>query len=203
MLSYKDSPHFGHKIYLIRHGETAWSKSKQHTGLTDIPLTKRGEEQARALKPLLSEMKFSKVFCSPLIRVQKTCELAGLRDQAELADELYEWNYGDYEGKTTEEIRKQLPNWNIFDYPVINGESIEEVASRARCILQKCQSIQGDVALFASGHITRILAACWINQEPKLAKHLALSTATLSILSYEHEWPTIKLWNSSPKLSLS
>lgn len=196
MVSDKDSPHFPHKIYLIRHGETEWSKNMQHTGRTDIPLTPTGEEQAKALIEPLKKLSFSKVFVSPLIRVKRTCEIAGFLDQAELADELLEWDYGDYEGITTKEIRKKVPDWNLFKDGVPNGESIEQVAKRADQIIEKALQVNGDVAFFSSGHISRIIAMRWLQFDPKLAQFFSLSTATLSILAYEHEWRVIKVWNS-------
>lgn len=198
MVSDKDSPHFGHQIYLIRHGETLWSKSKQHTGRTDIPLTPEGEKEAKKLLLFLKNKSFEKVYCSPLIRAQKTCELAGYLNQAELADELLEWDYGDYEGKTTQEIRKSKPNWDLFKDGVLNGETLEEASQRADQILKKCTQVKGDVALFSSGHISRIIGSRWLKLNPNLAKHLKLSTASVSILGYEHEWRVLSSWNIQP-----
>ncbi len=198
MLSDKDSPHFLHRIYLIRHGETEWSKSSQHTGLTDIPLTEEGEKQAKRLPKALEKVNFVKVYCSPLLRAQKTCELAGFLNQAELTSDLLEWDYGKYEGITTKDIRKSVPNWDLFKDGVPSGETIEQVSKRADQILEKCLEENGDVALFSSGHISRIIGARWLQLDPRFAKHLKLSTATLSILGYEHEWRVIDSWNVSP-----
>lgn len=200
MTSDKKNPHFSHKIFLIRHGETAWSKSRQHTGLTDIPLTPHGEEEARALIHALKGIHFKKVFCSPLQRAQRTCELAGYLDQATLSKDLYEWDYGDYEGITTHEIRKKEPNWNLFKNGVPNGESIQEVATRADHILRRASEIDGNVAFFSSGHISRVIGARWLRFPPEYAQFLSLSTASISILSYEHEWRVIHSWNDTSHL---
>lgn len=200
MKSYEESPHFKHRIYLIRHGETEWSKSGQHTGRTDIPLTPLGEKEAKLIANGLKDVSFKKVFISPLMRVQKTCELAGFRNKAELTNDLYEWNYGDYEGITTKEIRQTNPNWNLFDGGAPNGETLDQVAQRADHILQIASQIEGDVALFSSGHFSRILGARWLNQPPKLAQFLSLSTASISILGYEHEWRVIQSWNNTAHL---
>ncbi len=192
----KDTPHFSHKLYLIRHGETEWSKSRQHTGLTDIPLTKEGEEEALRVPFGLEGVKFAKVFVSPLQRALKTCELAGFKDEAIVTDDLLEWNYGDYEGITTADIRKKAPNWDLFKDGVPNGESIEQVSDRVDHILSLASQVDGDVAFFSSGHVSRIIGARWIRLPAKNGQLLALSTASISILSYEHEWRVIHTWNN-------
>lgn len=195
MIDYSQTPHFKHNIYLIRHGETPWSKNKKHTGLTNLDLTPKGIEEAKALKNALKNLQFKKVFVSPLKRAKQTCECAGLLNVAEEASDLLEWNYGEFEGKTTSEIREKIPNWNIFDHGPSEGETISQVALRADHILSLSQKIDGDVAFFSSGHISRIIGARWINLDPILAKGLALSTASISVLSYEHEWRVVKTWN--------
>jgi broad specificity phosphatase PhoE len=196
MTSFKNTAHNKNRIFLIRHGETAWSKSGQHTGRTDIPLTSKGEAEAKMLAKILRHISFKKVFISPLIRVQRTCELADLRGQAELTEDLYEWDYGQYEGKTTPEIRKTHPNWNLFDCGVPHGETIEEVSKRADHILQRASEVDGDVALFSSGHFSRVLGMRWIGFSAKQAQFFTLSTASISILGYEHDWRAILSWNN-------
>lgn len=190
---------FHQKVYLIRHGETEWTQSKQHTGLTDIPLTDLGREQAKWLVSRLGGLKFKKVFCSPLIRAKETCEVAGLFDHAEIDEDLVEWDYGKYEGLTTPQIREQDPKWNIFTSGAPEGESIGDVSSRASRVISKVRSIQGDVALFSSGHFSRALGAKWIEMTITEGRHLLLSTASCSILSYERETPVIELWNQTPQ----
>lgn len=188
---------FKNKIYLIRHGETEWSKTKQHTGRSDIPLTEHGEAQAKSLAPRLAQVEFSKVYVSPLKRAQRTCELAGFRDKAELTDDLYEWDYGEFEGLTTPQIREQIPGWNLFSGGVKGGETINEVAQRADSILEKAAQFEGNIALFSSGHISRVIGARWLDLPPQSSQLLALSTASVSILGYEHEWKVIHLWNDT------
>lgn len=195
MNPFEKTPHFNHKIYLIRHGETAWSKSKQHTGRSDIPLTPFGEKEAMALAPRLKELQLKKVFTSPLKRVLRTCELAGFLDQAEPSDDLLEFDYGDFEGLTISQIREKIPDWSLFKDGVPNGETFEEASKRADHILNISTQIDGDVAFFASGHISRIIGARWVNFASKQAQFLALSTASISILGYEHEWRAIQRWN--------
>ncbi len=188
-------------IYLIRHGETAWSQSKQHTGRTDIPLTAEGEKQASCLKNRLSGIEFKKVLVSPLIRAQRTCELAGLKEQAELNDDLFEWDYGEYEGLTTQEIRLKIPKWNIFENGPQKGETLNQVAHRASHLIEQISQIDGNVALFSSGHISRVLGALWASLDPLKSQFLALSTASVSILGYEHEWKAIRSWNDTSHLN--
>ena len=183
------------RLFYVRHGETAWSLTRQHTGRTDLPLTTTGEAEARALLPWLSHLKFSHVFTSPLQRARRTCVLAGLGDAAEIEPDLAEWNYGDYEGLTTADIRRSRPGWYLFRDGVPNGETIEQVADRARRVVERATAVEGDAALFAHGHILRILAACWLGLPPVDAKLLALSTASVSTLGYEHETRVITRWN--------
>jgi broad specificity phosphatase PhoE len=186
-------------IYLARHGDTAWSLSGQHTGLTNLPLTEPGERNARRLRDRLRELTFSRVFTSPLRRARRTCELAGFGLVAEVLPDLVEWNYGDYEGLRTVEIREKSPGWELFRDGCPGGESPEQVAARADRVLKRLRSLKGDLLLFSSGHFLRVLAARWIGIETYSARTLVLSTASLSALGYEHslEQPAIRLWNES------
>lgn len=190
-------PHFGHNIILARHGETEWSKLGKHTGTTDIDLTENGEMQARMLQKKLEKYNFSKVFVSPLKRALKTCEICGLLKDSIVSPYLSEWDYGIYEGKTTENIRKSIPNWTIFTHEIKDGESLKQVFARAQKMIDEIINIPGDVVLFSSGHILRVLAACWIGRSSLMASHLSLSTASFSKLGYEHETPVIKIWNET------
>jgi probable phosphoglycerate mutase len=185
--------------YLARHGETAWSLSGQHTGLTDIPLTERGERNARRLGERLQGMQFARVFCSPLLRARRTCELAGFGGQAQSDPELVEWNYGDYEGITTAEIRRQRPDWQIFRDGCPGGESLNDISARADRVIARVRAVSADVLLFSSGHFLRVLAARWLALSASGGRYLALSTATLSMLGYEHALnePVIRLWNDA------
>lgn len=146
-----------HEVYVIRHGATAWSESGQHTGTTDLPLLPEGEEQAKSTAKLLAGKTFALVLSSPLKRARVTCDIVGLGDQVEVADDLTEWNYGDFEGVTTSDIRKTYPDWTVWDGPIPNGESIEQVATRAKRVIARARAADGDVALFAHGHILRVL----------------------------------------------
>jgi probable phosphoglycerate mutase len=184
-------------VFLARHGETAWTVSGQHTGLTDIPLTERGERNARRLGERLKGLTFAKVFTSPLQRARRTCELAGFGDRAEVDADLVEWNYGRYEGLTTAEILKVNPDWQLFRDGCPGGESVEQIGARADRVLARVRSVKGDVLLFSSGHFLRVLAARWCGLDPSGGRYLYLSTATLSTLGYEHALsePVIRLWN--------
>jgi len=186
-------------IYLARHGETAWSLTGQHTGLTDLPLTHRGEQNAYALRERLTELKFDKVFTSPLQRAVRTCELAGFGACAEIDQDLLEWNYGQYEGLTSAEIHAKRPDWQLFRDGCPGGELPEQVGGRADCVLSRVRAVQGDVLLFSSGHFLRVLAARWLGLEPSAGRFLLLSTASLSVLGYEHNLcqPVIRLWNDT------
>lgn len=189
------------QVFLIRHGETAWSLSGQHTGRTDIPLTERGRVQAELLGKTLSGRDFT-AWTSPLSRARETCLLAGI-ENAQVDDGLIEWDYGIFEGLTTLDIRKEIPAWSVWDSPITDGETLEQVADRARLVLQRAtQTTSGDIALFAHGHILRILATCWIGLPPLTARYLALDTATISVLGYERETRVIRHWNIQPQLPL-
>jgi probable phosphoglycerate mutase len=184
-------------VYLARHGETAWSLSGQHTGLTDLPLIERGESDALALKPRLKNMTFAKVFTSPLKRAVRTCELAGFGDRSEIDPDLAEWNYGEYEGIRTVEIRKRRPNWRLFRDGCPGGESTDEIGARADRVVARVRSINENVLLFSSGHFLRVLAARWLGLDAAGGGSFVLETASLSILGYEHHLsePAIRLWN--------
>ncbi len=186
-------------IYLARHGETAWSLSGQHTGLTDLPLTERGERNARRLGERLHRMNFAKVFTSPLQRAARTCELAGFGAVAEVDGDLLEWNYGEYEGRRTAEILAERPGWQLFRDGCPGGESPDQIGSRADRVVSRLRAIHGDVLLFSSGHFLRVLAARWLGLEPGAGRYFLLSTASLSALGYEHDRsePVIRLWNET------
>ena len=186
-------------IYLARHGETAWSLTGQHTGLTDLPLTEHGERNAANLGERLRELKLSKVFTSPLQRAVRTCELAGFKASAEIDRDLVEWNYGDYEGRRTLEIRAERPGWQIFRDGCPGGESPEQVAARADRVVQRVRAVAGDVLIFSSGHFSRVFAARWLGLEPAAGRFFTLDTASLSELGYERDLsaPVIRLWNST------
>ena len=186
-------------VYLARHGETAWSLSGQHTGLTDLPLTDRGERNARRLGERLKGLKFNKVFSSPLQRAMRTCELAGFGGQAEIDRDLLEWNYGEYEGRRTQEIHAERPDWQLFRDGCPGGESPQQIGARADRVVKRIREIQGNVLIFSSGHILRVLSASWLGLEPAAGKYFLLSTASLSMLSYEHSLsqPVIQLWNDT------
>ena len=199
-----DMPSLLSQLYLMRHGETAWSLSGQHTGRTDIPLTEQGEQDARKLAERLRAVKFSRVFTSPLQRARRTCELAGLGDVAEVEPDLAEWDYGDYEGQRPVDIRKARPDWNVFRDGCPGGESPAQVSGRADRVIARLRTLEGDIAIFSHGHFGRVLAARWIGLELRQAQHLLLSTASVSILGYEHnvaEVPAIVSWNVTSKES--
>ncbi len=186
-------------IYLARHGETAWSISGQHTGLTDQPLTERGERNATRLGKRLKGMHFTKVFTSPLQRASLTCKLAGFGGAAEIDPDLVEWNYGNYEGLRTAEIYRDRPHWQLFRDGCPGGESPEQVSTRADRVIARVKAANGDVLLFSSGHFLRMLAARWLQLEPQDGRYFLLSTASLSTLGYEHgiAEPVIELWNDT------
>ena len=187
-------------IYVARHGETAWSLSGQHTGVTDLPLTERGERNARRLGERLKGLSFAKVFTSPLQRAARTCELAGFGAAAEIDRDLLEWNYGEYEGRRTAEILAERPGWQLFHDGCPGGESPDEIGARADRVVSRLRAIRGDVLLFSSGHFLRVLAARWLGLEPGAGRYFLLSTASLGTLAYEHNnrsEPVIRLWNDT------
>jgi probable phosphoglycerate mutase len=186
-------------VYLARHGETAWSLSGQHTGMTDIPLTERGERNARRLGDRLRGMTFTRVFTSPLQRARRTCELAGFGAVATVDPDLVEWNYGDYEGRTSESIHQERPDWQLFRDGCPGGESVAQISARADRVIAGLRTVNGDVLLFSSGHFLRVLAARWCGLDASAGRLFYLGTATLSALGYEHNLrdPVIRLWNDS------
>jgi len=182
------------EIWLVRHGETEWSKSGAHTGRTDIPLTDNGRQQAADIARYLTGRRFSLVLTSPLRRARETCERAGLGQAEELPD-LLEWDYGDYEGRTTAEIRRERADWSLWRDGVPNGESLDQAGARADRVIGRVLAVEGDVALFAHGHILRILAARWLERPPRDGRQMAPGTASLSTLGYERETRVVLLWN--------
>ncbi len=184
-------------VYLARHGETAWTITGQHTGLTDLPLTERGERNARRLAERLRGMTFTRVFTSPLQRAARTCELAGFGTVAEIDPDLLEWNYGEYEGRLTADIHNERPNWQVFLDGCPGGESPGEVGTRADRVVKRVRAVEGDVLLFSSGHFLRALAARWLGLDLAMGRFLMLSTASLSALGYEQDRsrPVIRLWD--------
>jgi len=187
-------------VYVARHGETAWTLTGQHTGITDLPLTERGECNARRLAGRLKGLSFSEVFTSPLQRAVRTCDLAGFGPVAEIDPDLVEWNYGEYEGLRGSEIRAKRPDWQLFRDGCPGGESPQQVCARADRVLSRVRAVSGNVLLFTSGHFIRVLAARWIGIEPSVhARSLMLSTASLSALGYENDLsrPVIRFWNDT------
>jgi probable phosphoglycerate mutase len=185
------------EIYLARHGETAWTVSGQHTGLTDIPLTERGERNSRRLGERLRGLTFARVFTSPLQRARRTCELADFGARAEVDPDLVEWNYGKYEGKTTADIRKENPNWDLFRDGGPGGESLAQVGARADRVIARLRAVNGNVLVFSSSHFLRVVAARWLGVDAAGGRYFILSTAALSIVGYEHNHsePVVRLWN--------
>ena len=184
-------------VYLARHGETLWSLSGQHTGLTDLPLTERGERNARSLGELLKGPTFAKVLTSPLQRAARTCELSGFGAVAEVDRDLLEWDYGQYEGRRTQEIHQARPEWQLFRDGCPGGESPQQVGMRADRVVRRVRAAAGDVLLFSSGHFLRVLAARWLGLAPEAGRYFLLRTASLSELGYEHSLsqPVIRLWD--------
>jgi len=186
-------------VYLARHGETAWTLSGQHTGLTDLPLTERGERNARRLEERLRGVTFAKVFTSPLQRARRTCELAGFGSVAEIDRDLLEWNYGEYEGRLTTDIHRERPDWQLFRDGCPGGESPNEVGTRADRVVKRVRAVQGDVLVFSSAHFLRVFAARWLGLDAAFGRYFVLSTASVSALGYEHNLsePVIRLWDDT------
>jgi broad specificity phosphatase PhoE len=191
-------PPSGPQVVLVRHGETEWSASLRHTSVTDVPLTDAGREEARALGSVLAGRRFALVLTSPMSRALDTSREAGLGDAAEVRDDLSEWNYGEYEGVTTAEIRAQQPGWVLWRDGCPGGEAAEEVGARADRVISELRALEGDAALFAHGHLLRVLAARWLDLPPQRGASLGLSTGTLSVLGYERETAVIWAWNQPP-----
>ncbi len=185
------------QLWLIRHGETEWSLSGAHTSRTDIPLTARGEERAAKIRDYLAHRNFSLVLTSPMLRARETCRIAGYGDVAKIEENLREWDYGIYEGRTTAEIRKDQPNWSIWDAPPPEGEPVEHVAVRAQQVIDRAVNTGGNVALFAHAHILRILAATWLGLPARAGSLLGLGTGSVSTLGFERETRVISTWNRS------
>jgi broad specificity phosphatase PhoE len=183
------------KLFAIRHGETAWSLSGQHTGSTDIPLTANGCRLAERLRPVLAREVFELVLCSPMERARETCKLAGLGERASIDPDLVEWNYGQYEGLTPKQIRKSAPGWLIFRDGCPGGEAPEQVAARVDRVIGRLRAVDGNIALFAHGHVLRVLAARWIGLPPSAGQHFLLDTGTLCVLGYYREVPAVHIWN--------
>jgi broad specificity phosphatase PhoE len=189
------------EVVLVRHGETEWSRSGQHTGRTDVPLTEAGIRNAELLAPRLERRRFAAVFTSPLSRASETCRLAGLGEKAQVREELLEWDYGEYEGITTQEIRERRPGWLLWRDGCPGGEDAQQVGRRADRLIDEVRRLGGDAALFAHGHVLRVIAARWVGLPPEAGGLLALSTGTVSVLGYEREVAIIRLWNDGSHLS--
>jgi len=186
-------------VYLARHGGTAWTLTGQHTGLTDLPLTERGERNARRLEERLRGVTFAKVFTSPLQRAMRTCELAGFGSVAEIDRDLLEWNYGEYEGRLTADIHRERSDWQLFRDGCPGGESPNEVGTRADRVVKRVRAVQGDVLVFSSAHFLRVFAARWLGLDAAFGRYFVLSTASVSALGYEHNLsePVIRLWDDT------
>jgi probable phosphoglycerate mutase len=197
-----DERDLNQRVVLARHGETEWARDGRHTGRTDVPLTDRGRQQAEALalvlKSLMHGRAFAKVLVSPLQRAVETCRLAGFGDVAEIRGDLVEWDYGEYEGRTTPAIVAERPGWTLWDDGVPGGERVEDVGTRVDRLIAEIRATPGDVALFAHGHVLRILTARWLGQEPAGGRFYALDPAGVSVLGYEHTWAVIARWNETP-----
>jgi probable phosphoglycerate mutase len=189
------------RLVLVRHGETAWTLSGQHTSRTDIPLTEAGEHDAAALREPLAVFDVVRVLSSSRVRAQDTCRLAGLGDRMEIDADLAEWDYGDYEGRTTTEIRQERPGWSIFDQDPPGGETAEQVGRRCDAVIARATADggreEGDVVLFSHGHLLRVLAARWVGLPPGAGRHLALSPGSISVLGHEREVPVVERWNTT------
>lgn len=183
------------ELWLVRHGETEWSRTGRHTGRTDVPLTPAGEREASALRKRIDDHRFALVLSSPLVRAWETCRLAGYGEVARRADDLLEWDYGAYEGRTAIEVRAEVPGWFIWTDGVPGGETAEQVGVRARRVIDRAVQATGDVALFAHGHVLRILAACWLGLAPREGRLLPLETASIGILGQENETRVLRAWN--------
>lgn len=185
------------ELWLIRHGETEWSRNGKHTGSTDLPLTDHGREQAEALRPALAGVSFDLLLCSPRQRARDTAELAGF-DHVEIEANLQEWDYGAYEGLSTPEIQATHPGWSVWRDEITGGETLQQVAGRTQQVIDRCLQHGGRCALFAHAHVFRILAATWLQQDAGFGQRLSLSTATVSVLGWEHSTRVITRWNVAP-----
>lgn len=184
------------EVVLVRHGETEWSRDGRHTGRTDVPLTDLGRDQAERLRDALGEWTFTRVLTSPLGRALDTCRLAGFGDRAELSDALLEWDYGEYEGETTPQIRELRPGWNLWRDGCPGGETVADVSARVDPLVSELKASEGDAALFAHGHLLRVLAARWVELPPETGARFWLATATISVLGFEREAAAFRRWNA-------
>ena len=182
-------------VFAIRHGETSWSLSGHHTGTTDIPLTENGRRLAQRMRPVLATKAFELVLCSPRQRARETCELTGLGDKAVIDSDLVEWNYGEYEGLTLKQIHEVVPGWLIFRDGCPGGEMPEQVGARVDRVIARSRAVAGNTALFAHGHVLRVLAARWIGLPASRGQHFLLNTGTLCVLGYYREIPAVRIWN--------
>ena len=185
------------EIWLVRHGATEWSEARRHTGRTDVPLTDVGQRQAASLCKPLNHQAFATVLTSPLVRARTTARIAGFA-VAEVVDDLVEWDYGVYEGRTTAEIQAEQPGWSVWTHPIEDGEAIEDVAVRAERVLERCTGVDGRVLIIAHAHILRILTACALGLAPTAGRVLTLDPASISIIGSEHGAPALRRWNSLP-----
>jgi broad specificity phosphatase PhoE len=185
------------RVHLVRHGETEWARSGRHTGRTDVPLTETGRRQAVAIRRKLAGRSFSLVLSSPLARALETARLSGLGGQVVVDPDLREWDYGVYEGRTSIEIRETIPGWTVWTHPIVDGETLNDVARRADRVIERARAAKGDVALFGHGHQLRILTARWLGLPPSMGRAFALSTATVSVLGWERETPVVEAWNEA------
>jgi probable phosphoglycerate mutase len=185
------------EVWLLRHAETEWSRGGRHTGRTDIPLTERGRAAARAHAPQVAEHDFALVLSSPLGRARETAALVGLGDRAQLRDDLLEWDYGAYEGITTKEIQAERPGWSLWSDGCPDGETAAQVGARVDRVIAEALTADGDVALFAHGHVLRVLGARWAEQPPEFGGRIALSTASICVLGFEHDERVIWRWNET------
>jgi len=188
------------EIVLVRHGETEWSRAGRHTGHTDVPLTDQGRRDAKAIGAVLGKRQFALVLTSPLQRAAETCRLAGFGETAVQRDELREWDYGEYEGRKTVDIRQERPRWSLWCDGVPGGETLWEVGARVDHVIEELRSIEGDVALFAHGHLLRVLAARWLGLEPAAGRLFVLDSGTISVLGHERETAVLRSWNSKPPM---
>jgi probable phosphoglycerate mutase len=186
-------------LWLIRHGETEWSLAGKHTGRTDIPLTPHGEQQAEWVHQHLKSKTFAHVFVSPLIRARETCRIAGFGDVAEVEPDLQEWDYGSMEGRISADIQREIPNWNIWTHGVALGETPAQIGARVDRVIARAMAFQGEVALFAHGHVLRVLTARWLGLNPEEGRLFLLEPAGLSILGHEHDTRVLRLWNEAPR----
>jgi broad specificity phosphatase PhoE len=193
------SPSHRPEVTLVRHSETAWSRSGRHTSSTDLPLTWAGRQRARRIGAALAGRSFARVLTSPSLRARETCRLAGLDERAEVRDDLSEWDYGSYEGRTTPEIRRERPGWLLWRDGAPGGEDAAAVAARVDRIVAELREAPGDVAVFAHGHVLRVLGARWCDLGPEAGARLALGTGSISLLGWERELPVIVRWNADPK----